>query len=61
MSLAKLHIDGLRHPEVAVDTFLLHEISNRIDMPRLELGHLGRGFNSVFFCQGCDAVVGVWL
>jgi hypothetical protein len=49
MSLAKLHIDGLCNTEVAVDSFLVDEILNNVNMSRLELGYLGRGFNSVFF------------
>jgi hypothetical protein len=50
MTLAKLNIDGLCNTKVAVDILLLNEVSNNIDVSSLELGYLGRGLDSVFFC-----------
>jgi hypothetical protein len=49
MTIAELDIDCLGNTKITVDILLLNEVSNNIDMSRLELGYLGRGLDPVFF------------
>jgi hypothetical protein len=49
MKLVSLHIYCLRDNQVAIDVLLLHDISYRMDMLRLELRYLGSCVESIFF------------